>query len=444
MKVLILGFEYLPVKVGGLSEALTSISRALASLGNEVLVFTPSHGRFKGSKIGSVKAFGEVIDVDVHESREGRLRVYRIGGGILNDSDVYGPGWEGLLRKSVVFGKASVLLLNKLLENENLPDVVHFHDWHSVFAGALIKKYFRIPAVFTIHRLNKSKIPAFYFHEAGLSELAPYPDLDPEHTGGYIADIVTTVSRGYLLDEWDFFRNFEGKITYVFNGIDCSFWNERYLDGSRNERRRKLLNKLGLDDGSTFLFIGRFDRVQKGVDTLFRAIEILSTTKEFEGMRFLIIGKGDPELENWARYIEGKYNNVRVITEMLSREFVREIYGSVDFVLIPSYFEPFGLVSLEAMCLGAIPIASSVGGLRDVVISLDDDPERGTGLLVKPGDPYALAEGIMRMYKLPGSILEKIRENCRRRAREFSWESAARRYIRAYTGNVDRFFGFII
>nr|3FRO_A Chain A, GlgA glycogen synthase [Pyrococcus abyssi]3FRO_B Chain B, GlgA glycogen synthase [Pyrococcus abyssi]3FRO_C Chain C, GlgA glycogen synthase [Pyrococcus abyssi] len=437
MKVLLLGFEFLPVKVGGLAEALTAISEALASLGHEVLVFTPSHGRFQGEEIGKIRVFGEEVQVKVSYEERGNLRIYRIGGGLLDSEDVYGPGWDGLIRKAVTFGRASVLLLNDLLREEPLPDVVHFHDWHTVFAGALIKKYFKIPAVFTIHRLNKSKLPAFYFHEAGLSELAPYPDIDPEHTGGYIADIVTTVSRGYLIDEWGFFRNFEGKITYVFNGIDCSFWNESYLTGSRDERKKSLLSKFGMDEGVTFMFIGRFDRGQKGVDVLLKAIEILSSKKEFQEMRFIIIGKGDPELEGWARSLEEKHGNVKVITEMLSREFVRELYGSVDFVIIPSYFEPFGLVALEAMCLGAIPIASAVGGLRDIITN-------ETGILVKAGDPGELANAILKALELSRSDLSKFRENCKKRAMSFSWEKSAERYVKAYTGSIDRAFDFIL
>ncbi|AAL82168.1 glycogen synthase [Pyrococcus furiosus DSM 3638] len=447
MKVLLLGFEYLPIKVGGLAEALTYIAKALASLGNETIVFTPAHGQFHGESIGKVRAFGEEVEIRVHLEKEGNLRVYRIGGGLLDSTDVYGPGWDGLLKKSVLFGKASVLLLNKLLEKEELPDVVHFHDWHTVFAGALIKKYFKIPAVFTIHRLNKAKVPAYYFHEANLSELAPYPDLDPEHTGGYVADMVTTVSRGYLLDEWGFFRNFEGKVTYVFNGIDCSFWSEDFLDGDRETRKERLLKKFGLEKGTTFMFIGRFDRGQKGVDVLLRAIEILSQIyKDFSSLRFIIVGKGDPELENWARSLATSYKNVVVITQMLSREFVRELYGSVDFVVIPSYFEPFGLVQLEAMCLGAIPIASSVGGLRDTIISLDKSPHNATGLLVPPGDPWTLANAMIKMAELNKTnkeLIEELRENCKKRAREFSWKKAAERYIKVYRGNVERFFDFI-
>ncbi|MCD6524355.1 MAG: glycogen synthase [Thermococcus sp.] len=449
MKVLTLGFEYLPVKVGGLAEAITNIAEGLVKLGNEVVVFTPDHGRNLGEVIGSIKvsAFGEEVEVTVRRREQNGVVVYSLGGGLLSEQDVYGPSWEDMLKKTVLFGKAAVGLMNDLIETFK-PDVVHAHDWHTVFALGLLKKYFGIRSVFTVHRLNKAKVPAWLFHEANLSELAPYPDLDPEHTAGYIADMVTTVSRSYLWEEWDFFRNFDGKVTHVFNGIDCSFWNEELLENAdkpREERRKIILERFGLSDGKAFMFIGRFDKAQKGVDTLLRAIEILSSDPAFKEMRFIIIGKGDPGLEAWARAVQNRFpENVRVVTELLSRETVRELYGSVDFVVIPSYFEPFGLVQLEAMCLGAVPIGSAVGGIKDTIIDLNSDPENATGLLVPPRDAFALARAMVFAKELDEETLRRLRENGRKRAtKDFTWENACRRYMRVYEGAVDRAVPFL-
>ncbi|WP_048152231.1 glycogen/starch synthase [Palaeococcus ferrophilus] len=451
MRILILGFEYLPVKVGGLAEAITSIAETLAKLGNEVLVFTPSHGHVEGEPLARFKmdVKGGTVEVTAYERSQNGVRVFALSDPLLDNPDVYGPGWEGLLEKAVHFGKASVGLLNRLIEEEGKPDVLHFHDWHTVFAGALLKKYFQLPAVFTIHRLNKAKVPAHYFHEANLGELAPYPDIDPEYVGAYIADVVTTVSRSYLLEEWDFFRNFEGKATHVFNGIDCSFWNENLLknaDLPRHERRKVMLKELGLEDGVAFMFIGRFDRGQKGVDTLLRAIEVFAERypEEFSKACFLIIGKGDPELEGMARSLEGRYSNVKVITEMLSREFVRELYGSVDFTIVPSYFEPFGLVQMEAMCLGAIPIGSAVGGIKDTIVPLER--EGATGILVPPRDAEALAEAMRKAVHLRDDVekIRLLRENGKARTGIFTWENACRRYLRAYRNDIDKAAGFLI
>ncbi|KUH32594.1 glycogen synthase [Thermococcus celericrescens] len=449
MRILILGFEYLPVKVGGLAEAITSIAEGLAELGNEVVVFTPDHGRNLGEVFGSfrVSAFGGEVSITVRKREQNGVVVYSLGGGLLSESDVYGPGWEGLLRKAVLFGKASVGLMNGLIDAFT-PDVIHAHDWHTVFALGLLKKYFGIRSVFTVHRLNKARIPDHYFSEANLAELAPYPEIDPEHTACYIADMVTTVSRSYLWEEWEFFKHFEGKVTHVFNGIDCSFWNEELMetkDLPREERRRRVLERFGLSDGKAFMFIGRFDKAQKGVDTLLRAIEVLSADPAFKEMRFIIIGKGDPELEAWARAVQNRFpENVRVVTELLGRETVRELYGSVDFVIIPSYFEPFGLVQLEAMCLGAVPIGSAVGGIKDTVIGLNSDPENATGLLVPPRDAFALARAMVLAKELDEGTLRKLRENGKRRARnDFTWENACGRYMKVYGGTVDRAVPFL-
>ncbi|WP_297522642.1 glycosyltransferase, partial [Thermococcus sp.] len=193
------------------------------------------------------------------------------------------------------------------------------------------------------------------------------------------------------------------------------------------------------------MFIGRFDKAQKGVDTLLRAIEILSNDPSFREMRFIIIGKGHPELEAWARAIANRFpENVRTVTEVLPRETVRELYGSVDFVVIPSNFEPFGLVQLEAMCLGAVPIGSAVGGIRDTIIDLRDDPEGATGILVPPRDAFALAKTIISAGYLDEKTLQRLRENGRRRARvDFTWEKACRRYLNLYLGSVDKAIPFL-
>ncbi len=449
MRILMLGFEYLPVKVGGLAEAITNIAEGLAELGHEVVVFTPDHGRNLGEPVKRFKitAFGEEVEIEAKKREGNGVTVYSLAGSLLSELDVYGPGWDSLLKKTALFGKASAALLNTLI-GEFKPDIVHAHDWHTVFALGLIRKYFGIRSVFTIHRLNKAKIPASLFQETNLDELAPYPEIDPEHTAAYTADMVTTVSRSYLLEEWDFFRHFEGKVTHVFNGIDCSFWNEEFLENARlprEERRRLILKRFDLSDGKAFMFIGRFDRAQKGVDTLLRAIEILSKDPAFSDMRFLIVGKGDPELERWVGTVQNRFpDNVRAITELLSRETVRELYGSVDFVIIPSYFEPFGLVQLEAMCLGVVPIGSAVGGIKDTVIDLDKDPKNATGILVPPKDAFALARSMIRAKDIDEKTLLRLRENGKRRAREnFTWEKACKRYVRVYDGRVDRAISFL-
>ena len=127
MRVLMLSFEYLPVKVGGLAEAVTSIGEGLVELGNEVVVFTPDHGRNLGEHLFSfgVAFEGREVSITVRKREQNGVTVYTLSGDVL-DTDVY-PDWETLLRKAVLFGKASVGLLNSIVEAFK-PDVIHAHD----------------------------------------------------------------------------------------------------------------------------------------------------------------------------------------------------------------------------------------------------------------------------------------------------------------------------
>lgn len=92
-----------------------------------------------------------------------------------------------------------------------------------------------------------------------------------------------------------------------------------------------------------------------------------------------MLGSGDPVLEKLARDMEKKYpRNVKAIIGYLGRETTREYYGASDFCLIPpSNFEPFGLVQLEAMCMGSIPIGTRVGGASMTLSSTLIQPEKG-------------------------------------------------------------------
>jgi starch synthase len=96
------------------------------------------------------------------------------------------------------------------------------------------------------------------------------------------------------------------------------------------------------------------------------------------------------------------------------------------------------------MCLGAIPIGSSVGGIKDTVIDLNSDPENATGLLVPPRDAFALARAMVLAKELDDATLRKLRENGKKRARkDFTWENACRRYMKVYEGAVDKAVPFL-
>lgn len=457
-------FEHLPIRVGGLAEAVTSLGEALARR-EEVMVFMPAHGLlqgekgdlpFKVSRYCDFRIFvGEKIyPVTIYRTQRKGVHLYLFSNENLDHPSVYQPR-EMFLQKMVHFSKAVPGFINVMLKKEQRkPDLIHINDWHCVFSGALARKYFQIPFIFTIHRLCRERISVHELNEVNLSELVDPHFLEGdmfniEKFGAHQCDRLTTVSFSYLNEEWrTFFSTFEGKTTYVWNGTDYEFWNPEALEHAhlpRRERRKLLLQNNGLEDGVFFFNVGRLDAEQKGIDVLLQAFEMImngqvaGTNRVRDKIRFILLGSGDPHLENEVRLLSRSYpENMKAIIGYLGREATREYYGAADFCLIPSNFEPFGLVQLEAMCMGCIPIGSRVGGINDTVIDLHDNPEESTGRLVPPRNPHALARAMLEMAQmaLDEESVGRLKQ-MRRRAREhviqnFNWDKAAERYLLVY------------
>ncbi|NMB40859.1 MAG: glycogen synthase [Firmicutes bacterium] len=457
-------FEHLPVRIGGLAEAVTSLGESL-SKSEKVMIFMPAHGllhdeetnfSYKPEKYCDFRIMvgDRIYPVTVYQTERKGVRIFLFSSEVMDNPSVYEPR-EMFISKMVHFTKAVPGFINMMLKKERQkPDVIHINDWHCVFAGSLVKKYFKIPFVFTIHRLCHERISVHELNEVNLSELVDPRYLEGdmfniEKFGGHHCDHLTTVSYSYLNEEWrTFFSTFEGKTTYVWNGTDFTFWNPEFLENAslpRPERRKLLLKDNGFEDGVLFFNVGRLDTEQKGIDSLLEAFEMIMNKKVpgseqiRDKMRFVLLGSGDQFLENEAKRLEQQFpKNMKSIIAYLGREATREYYGSADFCLIPSNFEPFGLVQLEAMCMGCIPIGSRVGGINDTILDLHDFPEECTGRLVPPRNPTALARAMVEMAQMSlqdnkTQELNKMRLRGREHViKNFNWDKAAERYIQVY------------
>lgn len=463
MLVSLATFEHLPIRVGGLAEAVTSLGESMLKY-TDVMVLMPAHGLLQEGGKGEytrepqkycdfrIFVGDRIYPVTVYETERKGVRVFLFSNEVLDHKDVYQPR-EMFMHKMVHFTKAVPGMLNMFLKKEMIkPDIIHINDWHCVFSGALVRKYFKIPFVFTIHRLCHERISVHDLNEVNLSELVDSHFLEGdlfniEKFGAHFCDHLTTVSYSYLNEEWrNFFSTFEGKTTYVWNGTDHSFWNPaelKYAHLSRRKRRAQVLQDNGMEDGIMFFNVGRLDAEQKGIDVLLQAFQeimqgkIPGAEQVKDQLRFVLLGSGDPHLEHEARRLEEQYpKNMKAIIEYLGRETTREFYGAADFCVIPSNFEPFGLVQLEAMCMGCIPIGTRVGGINDTVIDLHDNKEESTGRLVPPRNAGSLARAMVEMAMLATEKEDEL-EDMRARGREhviknFNWDKAAQRYLLAY------------
>jgi starch synthase len=113
-------------------------------------------------------------------------------------------------------------------------------------------------------------------------------------------------------------------------------------------------------------------------------------------------------------------------------DLARRVYAAADFVVVPSRFEPCGLTQLYALRYGAVPLVTSVGGLRDTVEPMWADHSRGTGIHVGDATPHEVSWGVRQAF----SIYHHSRafDACRRRGmeRDSSWDRAALRYVALY------------
>lgn len=413
LNVLMTTMEYDVIKVGGLSAALTSLVNAMKKYVEVHVILPKSDFRLPWRKIGEKRYPNVNMEVFMHNG----VTVYTLSNDILGIAEVYPePANERAIRKIDDYGER----LTEVIDSIDF-DIVHMHDFFAYKAMDKFKEMGK-PVLLTIHRLHR-EYPTWFSGEKIALEKADY---------------ITVVGESYYKeDEKELFKKYKNKVTCVFNGIDTEFWNVQrcsYAKLSRMERRREVLQKYGFTDGIMYIYLGRFDPVQKGVDILLKASEEFLKT---ENVRMMIVGVGDKKLEHWSKELEEKYSSkLKVINALLPKEEVRDLYCSADFALIPSLFEPFGLVQLEAMSCECIPIGSRTGGIKDTVISYDDNPNKATGFLVEKGNPQALLRAMKRtltIYKEKPEIIEKIRKNGRHRCEKiFQWDTSSRQYFKLY------------
>lgn len=173
-------------------------------------------------------------------------------------------------------------------------------------------------------------------------------------------------------------------------------------------------------DPVTILYVGRIDLAQKGLEDLLHAMARLDRSS---GVKMRLVGEdwdGTAALRSLARGL-GVDDRITwtgpVPTDALRRE-----YAAADLLVLPSHFEPFGIVLLEAMAAGLPVVATRVGGIPEVVA------DGRTGLLVPPRDPTALAVALDRLIG-NRSLRIELGSRGRSRALDFAWPRLTPRFI---------------
>jgi glycosyltransferase involved in cell wall biosynthesis len=296
--------------------------------------------------------------------------------------------------------------------------VLHTNYWLSSWVGMQLKQVLEIPQVHTYHSLGAVK-----YQSVPTVPLVATTRLDVEKMVLETAERIVATSP----QEQDHMRSLvssKGKIDIIPCGTDIS----HFGSVSREEGRQIL----GIaPDEKVVLYVGRFDP-RKGIETLVRAMGH-SSWRDSGKLRLIIGGGSRPgQSDGYERErIEGIVVELGLaeITEFpgrLSPSVLPTYYGAADVSVVPSHYEPFGLVAIEAMACRIPVVASDVGGLQFTVRSQE------TGLLAAPKDEVAFASAIDRILTNP-EWQAQLGQQARLHVEEqFSWDGVATQLSQLY------------
>jgi starch synthase len=476
LRVLMVSAELAPfARAGGLGDVIQGLSRALGTMGVEIVVVAPAHASATRPDLPTLRPWprpiwvalgGDVREVGVLETMTaGDVRVLLLDcptlfrrAGIYGDDA--GPYPDNDLRFAVL--SAAALQASEVLW-DGPPDVLHAHDWHAALAIAYARlsdqhEWRKAASVFTFHNLAfQGTFPTARAAVLGLPEAALHDDgvcmndqINFLKAGITFADRVTTVSPTYAqevlrpehgcgLDH--VLRSRSTQLIGITNGIDTSTWDPsrdralaaRYdaIDPSgRQACRTALAAELGLDTSSNAPIIGAVSRLtwQKGIDMLLDVIPALVA----EGMRFALVAVGDAEMERRIAELAARWPTRVAFRPVFGDPIARRVYAGADIFIMPSRFEPCGLGQQYAMRYGSVPVVSAVGGLVDTVRPVDEQSGQGTGFRFDPATPANLADALRRAVacRRNDALWARIVRNCL--LHDTSWDASARQYFALY------------
>ena len=472
--ILMIASEAVPyAKTGGLADVAGALPPALALLGHQVTLVTP---RYRGTLVRepSERFMFTVgrrpVTVSLVEDRLGDgVHVVLVDCPELFDRDhLYGAGdsdYPDNPRRFAVLVRAA---LEFAIRTGQRPDVVHSHDWQGGLAPVYLKTLYAshpalegVPSVFTIHNLAyQGLFPPEWLQELDLGwdlftidELEYWGKLSLLKGGINFAELITTVSPSYAKEiqtpELGF--GFDGilrrrarDLVGILNGIDTAAWNplndphipEPYgpedLSGKAAAKRR-LLETFALsrdDRASSRPLIGMVSRLidQKGFDLIAEVAEELVRLDA----GYVLLGTGEARYQDLWVGLAARFPDRIGVRIGFDERLAHLIEAGADIFLMPSRFEPCGLNQMYSLRYGTVPVVRATGGLDDTVRNWNGKARTGNGFKFKEASGSALLKTLCRALGVYNRPDDWRRLQSDGMAQDFSWEAAARQYVKAY------------
>ncbi len=378
LTVMMLTWEFPPRIIGGISPHVYYLSKSLARNGVKVYVVTCD---FPGAPQHEIVDGVEVFRTDSYK----------------NPSPDFAT-WVYLM--NVNMQKEAAALVNSL---GGKVDVFHAHDWLVATAGIGLKHVFRKPLFATMHSTEIGRRNGIHFdYERMIHETEAWLT--------YEAWKVICCSN-YMVSHVRWAFGLPGdKLIMVPNGVNAEVYAKTESDDLSQFR-----SKFALPEEKIVLFVGRLVH-EKGVHVLVSAVPKIL---EKVNAKFIIVGNGymKEQLSNLTRSI-GLSHKV-MFTGFVDDETLRKLQKCADVSVVPSLFEPFGIVALEAMAAKSPLVVSDTGGLSEIV---EHDM---TGVKVYADNPDSLMWGITKVL-LDEKYANWIKANAYKKVQEtYDWNRIA-------------------
>jgi starch synthase len=486
MNILFVSAETAPfVSVGGLSQVMFFLPKALQSLGHDVRIFTPKYGTMDeailknkwelhteysqlavpvdGSEENSKKLICNVLSYHGKET----VQTY-----FLENREYYElrANVYGYKDDHIRFGLLSKGCLEWLYQTQMTgswwPDIIHVHDWHTAYLIDYLKRdprytgvFKNVPVFLSIHNFSVQGNYDYRYgpkdeFDDGKAPLEPmlshkFQAQNPLKRGLLYADAINTVSPTHAVEVLtpqysegldDALHAVRIKLTGILNGLDINQFNPKTdnriktkydattFEEARIKNKDDLQKAFGLQVDARrplLAFTGRLYE-QKGIDLILEVLPHLF--EERPDVQVVILGSGNARYRLELTVLQKKFPGQLGLHLLPDFALPRKIFAGADMMLIPSLFEPGGIIALEALRYGCVPIVRRTGGLNDIIVDFNPNKKTGNGFSFNNIDAWSLFGAIIEaltIYK-ELELWKCLVKNCM--IADFSWNHAATEY----------------
>ena len=385
VKVLLVSWEYPPVVVGGLGRHVYQLATALAADGHDVVVLSrqPSGTDPASHPTTDERHEGVRVIAAAHDPHEFEF-------------------FADMMAWTLAMGHA-MLRAGLRLHDEWAPDVVHAHDWLVAHPAVALAEFFDVPMVSTVHATEAGR------HSGWVSGPISRQVHAVESWLARESDSLIACSASMAGEISDLFGPGLAEITVIPNGIDSRRW--------------PFAKRRAHSGPPELLYFGRLE-YEKGVHDAIAALPRIR--RSHPGTTLTVAGDGTQQVRLLEVARKHKVLKAVRFVGRVDHDQLLKLLHRTDAAVLPSHYEPFGIVALEAAAAGAPLVTTNVGGLGEAVI------DGVTGLSCPPRDVAALAQAVRAVLDDPAAAQRRAVAARDRLTSDFDWHTVATRTAQVY------------